>query len=87
MVAGGVLSWLVLCPIIMFFGGNLTESLAPGKSLGSAVDQIYPLGPRAVEAGGTVYAIGRLRGVAPREVTLRWRDAGPFSANEPVVRL
>ena len=43
--------------------------------LGSDVDQIYPLQPRAVEAGAAVLAIGRLRGTPPREVKLRWRGA------------
>ena len=38
MVAGGVLSWLVLCPMIMYFGEGLTKTLEPGKTLIRSMD-------------------------------------------------
>jgi len=61
MVAGGVLSWLVLCPMIMFFGHNLPTVLEPGKTLirnmdADALGQDYVLyiGSGAVAAGGII---------------------------------
>lgn len=48
--------------------------------LGKDVEQVYPLEPRSVRSGDTLWAVGRLRGTAPRQVTLAWRDAkGPQS--------
>jgi len=45
---------------------------------GPEIEQVYPLGARAVAAGQTVYAVGRTRASLPTQVTLRWRDAnGP----------
>ncbi len=40
--AGGVLSWLVLIPVIKFFGAHLTEPLFPGTAL------IREMGPRDI---------------------------------------
>ncbi len=42
---------------------------------GPEVERIYPRGARAVPAGETVSAVGRVRGEPPKEITLRWRDA------------
>jgi len=56
-------------------------------ALGPEVEQVYPLEPRSVRAGDTVFAVGRLRGMAPRQVTLRWRDAsGPQEQSLSVSR-
>jgi len=41
--------------------------------LGPHVEQVYPWNAQAVVAGTTVFAVGRTREQAPREVTLRWR--------------
>lgn len=64
MCAGGVLSYLLLIPLIKFFGENLKEPLAPGTSLISTMgpDQIryaYVLyiGAGAVAAGGVISLI------------------------------
>ncbi|MBI5534227.1 MAG: VWA domain-containing protein [Deltaproteobacteria bacterium] len=47
-------------------------------SLGPDVEQVYPLHPRTVGAGETVWAVGRTRVDLPKDVTLRWREAaGP----------
>lgn len=53
------------------------QPMVPGVelALGPEVEQVYPLEPRSVRAGDTVFAVGRLRGTAPKEVRLRWRDA------------
>lgn len=42
---------------------------------GPEVERIYPRGPRAIVAGETVMAVGRVRGELPKEITLRYRDA------------
>jgi putative OPT family oligopeptide transporter len=67
MVAGGILSWLVLCPMIMFFGEKLTVVLDPGKSLignmsADDIGQSYVLyiGSGAVAAGGIISMIRAL---------------------------
>ncbi len=67
MVAGGILSWLVLCPIIMFFGGGLTQPLDPGKTLISSMDAgelraayVLYIGAGAVAAGGIISMIRAL---------------------------
>lgn len=53
--------------------------------LGPDVDQVYPRGSRAVAAGETVTAVGRLRGEPPKLVTLRYRDAqGPHEEQRAV---
>ncbi|MEN6405682.1 MAG: oligopeptide transporter, OPT family [Thermoguttaceae bacterium] len=71
MVAGGVLSWLVLCPMIMFFGGNLTEPLEPGKTLIRTMDAdllreayVLYIGAGAVAAGGIISMIRALPMIA-----------------------
>jgi len=56
------------------------QPMIPGVelALGPEVEQVYPLEPQSVRAGATVFAVGRLRGMAPKEVKLRWHDAkGP----------
>ena len=83
MVAGGVLSWLVLCPMIMFFAGNLTEALAPGKSLISKMDadelrQAYVIyiGAGAVAAGGII-SMFRALPLILSSIVAGLRDIGP----------
>ncbi len=42
------------------------------------VERIYPRSPRAVRAGGTVWATGRIREGKPQAITLRWHASdGP----------
>src|SRR5262249_10034393 len=60
MCAGGVLAYLVLIPLIKFFGSNLTTPLAPGTTLISEMSPnqirsayILYIGAGAVAAGGT----------------------------------
>ncbi len=56
------------------------QPMIPGVQLafGPEVEQVYPLEPRSVRAGDTIFAVGRLRGMAPKQVALRWQDAkGP----------
>jgi len=67
MMAGGVLSYLVLIPMIKFFGEGLPEVLAPGKIL---ISQMSPsdirkayvqyIGAGAVAAGGIISLIRSL---------------------------
>jgi putative OPT family oligopeptide transporter len=59
MVAGGVLAYLVISPMIVFFGGDLTTPLTPGTKIISAMDDseirndyILYIGAGAVAAGG-----------------------------------
>ncbi|MFN6164058.1 MAG: OPT family oligopeptide transporter [Planctomycetota bacterium] len=59
MVAGGVLAYLVISPMIVFFGGELTVPLEPGTKLISAMKDgeirnsyILYIGAGAVAAGG-----------------------------------
>jgi uncharacterized oligopeptide transporter (OPT) family protein len=59
MVAGGVLAYLVISPMIVFFGGELTVPLDPGTKLISAMKDgeirnsyILYIGAGAVAAGG-----------------------------------
>ncbi|MBL9172691.1 MAG: oligopeptide transporter, OPT family [Verrucomicrobiales bacterium] len=61
MAAGGVLSYLVLIPMIQFFGQNLGEVLPPGRRLISEMSPnevrgayILYLGAGAVAAGGII---------------------------------
>jgi putative OPT family oligopeptide transporter len=83
MVAGGVLSWLVLCPMIMFFAGHLTEALAPGKSLISKMNadelrQAYVIyiGAGAVAAGGII-SMFRALPLILSSIVAGLRDIGP----------
>ncbi|MFO0758460.1 MAG: VIT domain-containing protein [Byssovorax sp.] len=57
----------------------IAEALQPTVAgveidFGPEVERIYPRGPRAIVAGETVTATGRVRGDLPTEITLRWRD-------------
>ncbi len=57
----------------------IAEALQPTVAgveidFGPEVERIYPRGPRAIVAGDTVTATGRVRGDLPKEITLRWRD-------------
>lgn len=74
MAAGGVMSYLLLIPMIKFFGDGLTTPIAPGTHLISAMepDQIrgaYVLyiGAGAVAAGGLISLV--------RALPLIWRGA------------
>jgi len=67
MCGGGVLAYLVLIPLIQFFGGSLTEPLAPGAKLISAMSPneirgayILYIGAGAVAAGGVISMIQAL---------------------------
>jgi tetratricopeptide (TPR) repeat protein len=60
--------------------GLIAEALQPTVAgveilFGPEVERIYPRGARAVVAGDTVFATGRVRGAPPKEITLRWRDS------------
>jgi tetratricopeptide (TPR) repeat protein len=53
---------------------------------GPEVERIYPRGPRAIVAGDTVTAVGRVRGALPKEITLRWRDEkGAHEEKRPLI--
>lgn len=61
MMAGGVLSYLLLIPMIKFFGEHLTEVLPPGEKLISAMSPseirsayVLYIGAGAVAAGGII---------------------------------
>lgn len=58
----------------------MSDALRPALAsvevdLGAEVDQIYPRTPRAIAAGETLTAVGRIRGAPPKFATLRYRDA------------
>ncbi len=58
----------------------LTDALQPTVAevqldLGPDAEQVYPLHPRAVVSGATVFAVGRTREDPPRQVVMRWRDS------------
>ena len=69
----------------------LAEALQPtvaGVELtfDSEVERVYPRGARAVLAGSTVTAVGRVRGRVPDSVVLRWRDErGPHEERRPIL--
>ncbi len=69
----------------------LSEALRPTVAgvqieLGPEVDRIYPRGARAVAAGDTVAAVGRVRGDLPKSIVLRWRDsAGAHEERRPLM--
>jgi tetratricopeptide (TPR) repeat protein len=71
--------------------GLVAEALRPTVAgveigFGPEVERIYPRGARAVPAGDTVAAVGRVRGDLPREITLRWRDAaGAHEERRPLL--
>ncbi len=61
MMAGGVMSYLLLIPLIKFFGAGMTTIVAPGKKLISQMspdnirgDYVLYIGAGAVAAGGIV---------------------------------
>ena len=67
MCAGGVLSYLMLIPLIKFFGEGLTTPLAPGTKLISAMDAngirgayVLYIGAGAVAAGGIISLVQAL---------------------------
>jgi putative OPT family oligopeptide transporter len=67
MCGGGVLAYLVLIPLVQFFGGSLAEPLAPGGKLISAMSPneirgayILYIGAGAVAAGGVISMIQAL---------------------------
>lgn len=58
----------------------MSDALRPALAavevdLGPEVDQVYPRTPRAIPAGETLTSVGRIRGDAPKQVTIRYRDA------------
>lgn len=58
----------------------MSDALRPALAsvevdLGAEVDQVYPRTPRAIAAGETLTAVGRIRGEPPKFVTIRYRDA------------
>src|SRR3974390_3087982 len=61
MMAGGVMSYLLLIPLIKFFGAGMTAIVPPGKKLISAMspvnirsDYVLYIGAGAVAAGGII---------------------------------
>lgn len=67
MVAGGVLAYLVISPLIVFFGSELQQPLEPGTELISKMDErtirssyILYIGAGAVAAGGIISMIQAL---------------------------
>jgi putative OPT family oligopeptide transporter len=65
--AGGVFSWLVLMPLIHFFGAGLTQPIYPGTKLISAmspsdlwITYIRPMGAGAVAAAGLITLVKTL---------------------------
>ncbi len=75
MAAGGVLAYLVLIPLIKFFGDTLTVPLAPGNKLISAMSPneirsayVLYIGAGAVAAGGLVSML--------RSLPLIWHSLG-----------
>jgi len=68
----------------------MSDALRPALAsvevdLGAEVDQVYPRTPRAIPAGETLTAVGRVRGEAPKFVTIRYRDArGLHEERRPV---
>ena len=68
----------------------MSDALRPALAsvevdLGAEVDQVYPRTPRAIAAGETLTAVGRIRGEAPKFVTIRYRDAkGPHEEKRAV---
>ncbi|MCU0718048.1 MAG: OPT/YSL family transporter [Pirellula sp.] len=67
MVAGGVLAYLVISPLIVFFGSGLEQPIAPAKTLISEMkdgeirnEYILYIGAGAVAAGGIISMIKAL---------------------------
>jgi tetratricopeptide (TPR) repeat protein len=62
----------------------LAEALKPAVAgveldLGPDVERVYPRGSRTILAGGTVQAIGRVRGNMPRTVKVRFRKGATMT--------
>ncbi len=58
----------------------MSDALRPALAavevdMGAEVDQVYPRTARAIPAGETLTAVGRIRGEPPKFVTIRYRDA------------
>ncbi len=58
----------------------MSDALRPALAsvevdMGAEVDQVYPRTPRAIAAGETLSAVGRVRGAPPKAVLIRYRDA------------
>ncbi len=58
----------------------MSDALRPALAgvevdFGPEVDQVYPRRARAVAAGETLTAVGRVRGALPKAVKIRYRDA------------
>jgi hypothetical protein len=68
----------------------MSDALRPALAsvevdFGPEVDQVYPRGARAIPAGETLTAVGRVRGELPKFVTIRYRDAqGPHEEQRAV---
>jgi Mg-chelatase subunit ChlD len=68
----------------------MSDALRPALAsvevdMGAEVDQVYPRTPRAIAAGETLTAVGRVRGAPPKFVTIRYRDArGPHEERRAV---
>lgn len=86
MAGGGVLAYLVLIPMIKFFGENLTQPLAPGTSLIKDMSPnqirgayILYIGAGAVAAGGIISLFKSLPLIwhGLREGLKDFRGAGP----------
>jgi hypothetical protein len=61
-------------------GDLMSDALRPALAgvevdFGAEVDQVYPRRSRAIAAGETLTAVGRVRGALPKQVTIRFRDA------------
>ncbi|MCC6647546.1 MAG: oligopeptide transporter, OPT family [Polyangiaceae bacterium] len=91
MCAGGVLAYLVLIPMIKFFGGPLTEALPPGKVPISEMSPnqirsayVLYIGAGAVAAGGMISLARSLptiwSGLKKGLADVRGASAGPASS-------
>jgi tetratricopeptide (TPR) repeat protein len=55
--------------------------------LGPSIDRVYPREARAAHAGGTVSAVGRLRGKLPTQIGFRFRDGEKLVSESRPLRL
>lgn len=74
MAAGGVMSYLLLIPMIKFFGDGLTVPIAPGVNLISAMDPDQIRGAYVLYIGAGAVAMGGLISLV-RAVPMIWRSA------------
>jgi tetratricopeptide (TPR) repeat protein len=70
----------------------LADALEPALrdvelDLGPSVDRVYPREARAALTGGTVTAVGRLRGKLPARVGFRFRDGGKLVSESRPLKL